>query len=93
MPAIEEWIELSHTSNSEVLWVKQDKVDMVRVRKDKPEDSKDQDYIVLFQLNGFNGEFALEESVRKPYKSQEAAREWVRRFLSRNSNFKQAVAN
>ena len=90
MQTIDDWVELSNTSDSDVLWVKRDKVDMVRVRKERPEDPKDQDYVVLFELNGFNGEFALEASVRKPYKSQEAAREWVRRFLARNLSFQQA---
>ena len=92
MPSVENWVELTHTDNNEVLWIKPDKVDMVKVKKERPEDSKDQDYIVLFQLNGFNGEYAMEESLRKPYKSQEAAREWVRRFLSRNAAFQAAAS-
>ena len=90
MAIMEEWIELSHTTDSEVLWIKGDRVEMVRVRKENPDDPKDQDYVVHFQLSGYDGEFALEESLRKPYKSQEAAREWVRRFLSRNSAFQPA---
>jgi hypothetical protein len=87
MAAGNDWVELTHTTDSKVLWVKPDKVDMVMVRKERPDDQKNQDYIVLFQLNGFDGEYAMEESLRKPYKSQEAAREWVRRFLMRNSTF------
>lgn len=92
MAMVDTWVELTHTSNSEVMWVKPEKVDMVMVKKERPEDAKDQDYIVLFQLNGFNGEYAMEESLRKPYKSQEAVREWVRRFLSRNSTFQAAAS-
>ena len=92
MAMVDEWVELTHTDDSRVLWVKPDKVDMVMVRKENPDDSKDQDFIVLFQLMGFDGEYAMEDSLRKPYKSQEAAREWVRRFLSRNSTFPQGVS-
>ena len=91
MAVIEEWVELSHSNDSKVLWVKRDKVDMVMVRKENPDDSKNQDYLVAFQLIGFDGEYVMEESLQKPFKSQEAAREWVRRFLSRNATFQKGV--
>jgi len=85
MAVINDWVELTHTDDSKVLWVKRDKVDMVMVRKERPEDPKNQDFLVTFQLLGFDGDFALEESLQKPFKSQEAAREWVRRFLTKTA--------